>query len=193
MKNLLFFSGNQDKIIEIEKIFKKRNKKILNLNDFPKIKMPKETGREFVVNAKIKSLYGFRQFRIPCFADDSGICISALNNKPGVHSKRFFEKFKNKKDLFKFITEKVYNSKNTSAYFITIICFTLKIGQYVIFKGKISGDIAETPRGSEGFGYDPLFIPTGHKKTFAEMNTKEKNIISHRSLAVNKFINFLSN
>ena len=75
--------------------FKNRNKKILSLNDFPKVKMPKETGREFVVNAKIKSLYGFKQFRIPCFADDSGICISALNNKPGIHSKRFFEKFEN--------------------------------------------------------------------------------------------------
>ena len=89
MKNLLFFSGNQDKIIEIKKIFKNRNKKILSLNNFPKVKMPKETGREFVVNAKIKSLYGFKQFRIPCFADDSGICISALNNKPRIHSKIF--------------------------------------------------------------------------------------------------------
>ena len=193
MKNLLFFSGNQDKIIEIKKIFKNRNKKILSLNDFPKVKMPKETGREFVVNAKIKSLYGFKQFRIPCFADDSGICISALNNKPGIHSKRFFEKFQNKKELFKYIIKKVYISKNTSAYFTTIICFTLKIGQYVIFEGKILGNIAEIPRGSNGFGYDPLFIPIGHKKTLAEMGNKEKNTISHRSLAINKFINFLSN
>ena len=193
MKNLLFFSSNQNKIIEIKKIFKIRNKKILSLNDFTKTKMPKETGEEYVVNAKIKSLYGFRQFKIPCFADDSGICIRALNNKPGVRSKRFFEKFQNKKELFKHIIKKVYTSKNTSAYFTTIICFTLKIGHYVIFEGKIFGDIAESPRGKNGFGYDPLFIPIGHSKTYAEMSTKEKNTISHRGLAINKFINFLSN
>ena len=73
------------------------------------------------------------------------------------------------------------------------MCFTLKIGHYVIFEGKILGDIAEAPRGRNGFGYDPLFIPIGHKKTFAEMSFKEKNTVSHRGLAINKFINFLSN
>ena len=193
MKNLLFFSSNQDKIIEIKNIFKNNNIKILSLNDFPKVKMPKETGREFVANAKIKSLYGFKRFRVPCFADDSGICISALNNKPGIYSNRFFKKFQNKKKLFKYITNKVHTSKNTSAFFTTIICLTLKIGHYVIFEGKVSGDIAKVPRGTNGFGYDPLFIPSGHNKTFAEMSIKEKNTISHRGLATNKFINFLSN
>jgi len=193
LKNLLFFSSNQDKIFEIKKIFKNTNKEILSLNDFPKIKIPKETGREFVDNAKIKSLYGFKKFKIPCFADDSGICISALNNKPGIRSKRFFEKFKNKKELFKYIIKKVYNSGKTYAYFTTIICFTVKAEQYVIFKGDIAGNITTSPRGKNGFGYDPLFIPIGYNKTFAEMSTNEKNTISHRSLAINKFINFLSN
>ena len=191
MKNLLFFSGNQDKIIEIKKIFKNRNKKILSLNDFPKVKMPKETGREFVVNAKIKSLYGFKQFRIPCFADDSGICISALNNKPGIHSKRFFEKFQNKKELFKYIIKKVYISKNASAYFTTIICFTLKIGHYVIFEGKISGNIAEIPRGRNGFGYDPVFLIQNENKTFAEMTIVQKEIHSHRGKAIRAIIKLL--
>ena len=193
MNNLLFFSSNQDKIIEIKKIFKNRNKKILSLNNFPKVKMPKETGSEFADNAKIKSLYGFKKFNIPCFADDSGICIGALNNKPGIHSKRFFEKFKNKRQLFKYIIKKVCYSKNTSAYFSTNICFTAKPGQYILFEGKIYGNITETPKGINGFGYDPLFIPIGYNKTFAEMSTKEKNTISHRSLAIKKFINFLTN
>ena len=193
MKNLLFFSGNQDKIIEIKNIFKNRNKKILTLENFPKTISPKESGDTFKKNAMIKSSFGFNKYGLPCFADDSGICISALNNKPGIHSKRFFEKFQNKKELFKYIIKKVYISKNTSAYFTTIICFTLKIGQYVIFEGKISGNIAEIPRGRNGFGYDPLFIPIGHKKTLAEMSNNKKNTISHRSLAINKFINFLSN
>ena len=193
MKNLFFFTSNQDKIIEVKKLFKIKNIKFLNLNDLPKVKMPKENGKSFIDNAKIKSIYGFNKFSFPCFADDSGICISALNNKPGIHSKIFSEKFQNKKELFKYIIKKVYTSKNTSAYFTTIICFTLKIGQYVIFEGKISGNIATIPKGRNGFGYDPLFIPKGHNKTFGEMSTKEKNTISHRSLAINKFINFLSN
>lgn len=193
MKNLLFFSSNQYKITEIKKIFKIRNKKILSLNNLPNIEMPKETGKEFADNAKIKSLYGFKKFNIPCFADDSGICISALNNKPGIHSKRFFEKFQNKKEAFRYIIKKVSSSKDTSAYFTTIICFTIKSGQYIIFEGKISGNISDTPRGKNGFGYDPLFIPAGHNKTFAEMSPKEKNNVSHRGLAINKFINFLFN
>ena len=193
MKNLFFFSSNQDKIIEIKKLFKIKNIEILSLNDFPKVKFPKETGTGFSENAKIKSLYGFKKFDIPCFADDSGICISALNNKPGIHSKEFFEKFQNKKEVFKYIIKKVCASNNTYAFFTTSICLTLKLGQYVLFEGKISGNIAKSPRGSNGFGYDPLFIPNEHNKTFAEMSTKEKNTISHRSIAINKFIKFLSN
>ena len=126
MKRLLFFSSNQDKIIEIKKIFKIRNKKILSLKDLPKIKMPKETGREFVDNAKIKSLYGFKQFNIPCFADDSGICISALNNKPGIHSKRFFEKFQNKKEMFKYIIKKASTSKKYICIFYNNYMFHSK-------------------------------------------------------------------
>ena len=191
MKNLLFFSSNQNKIIEIKKIFKNRNIKILSLNDFPKVKTPKETGNKFTDNAKIKSFHGFKQFNIPCFADDSGICIGALNNKPGIHSKRFFEKFPDKNELFKYIIKKVCSSNNASAYFITIICFTINPRQYVTFEGKIYGNISKQPRGKNGFGYDPLFIPTGYNKTFAEMSLIEKNTISHRRVAINKFINFL--
>ena len=193
MKNLLFFTTSHYKINEIKNLFNTTNIKILSLSDLPKIKIPKETGRSFADNAKIKSLYGFKQLNIPCFADDSGICISALNNRPGVHSKRFLEKFQNKKELFKYIINKVYTSKNTYAYFTTNICFTIKLRHYVIFEGKVSGNISLTPRGMNGFGYDPLFIPVGHTKTFAEMGTKEKNRISHRSLAIKKFINFLAN
>jgi len=102
------------------------------------------------------------------------------------------EKFQSKKKMFTYIIKKTYSSQDTYAFFTTSICLPLKLGHYIIFEGKILGNIADSPRGQNGFGYDPLFIPKGHNKTLAEMSTNEKNTCSHRSLAINKFINFLS-
>ena len=103
MKELLFFSHNQNKIEEINKIFKSNKIKVHNLNSFKKVQEPKEIGGTFSSNAKIKSAYGQKKFNMPCFADDSGFCVEALNNKPGVHSKRFLEKFSSNNDAFNYI------------------------------------------------------------------------------------------
>ena len=89
MKNLLFFSHNNKKVSEVEKILSRKDIKIYNLNFYNKIKEPIESGKSFAENAKIKSYCGLKEFKTPCFADDSGICIEALNNKPGIKSKRF--------------------------------------------------------------------------------------------------------
>ena len=193
MKTLLFFSNNQNKIKEINKFFFNEQIKILSLNDFPKINSPEETGKKFIENAKIKSIYGFKKLGIPCFADDSGICINALNNKPGIHSKKFLEKFKNKNDIFNYIINKTKQQNDTSAYFETSICLTLKATHHIIFRGKIFGNIAKKPIGKNGFGYDPLFVPRGHNKTLAQMKINQKNNISHRGFALNKLKNFLTN
>jgi len=193
LKNLFFFSSNKNKIIEIKKLFKNNKIKIFSLYDFPKIKEPKETGKGFADNAKIKSLYSFRCFGMPSFADDSGICIRALNNKPGIHSRRFFEKFKSKKEVFNYIINKTYTLKNTSAFFKTSICLTLNINYHILFEGKISGHITNVPKGKNGFGYDPIFVPNGQVKTFAEMSDYQKNSISHRSIAIDKLKNFIFN
>ena len=80
----------------------------------------------------------------------------------------------------------------TFAYFKTSICLTLKNGHYIVFEGKISGNIARAPKGNNGFGYDPIFIPNSHNKTFAQMSMKQKNNYSHRGIAINKLKNFLS-
>ena len=93
MKNLLFFSHNNKKILEIEHILGQKNIKIHNLNSYKKIKEPIESGRSFAENAKIKSSCGLKKFNVPCFADDSGICVEALKNKPGIESKRFLETY----------------------------------------------------------------------------------------------------
>ena len=193
MRKLLFFSNNKNKIIEIKKIFKKFNLEILSLSDLNMTDEPKENGRTFEENAKIKSDYGFNKTGFPCFADDSGICIESLNWKPGVLSKRFLNSFKSNEACFTSIINSTKKNSKQNAYFKTSISLTVKSNQNVIFNGKIDGKISEQAKGRYGFGYDPVFIPKNYNKTLAELSTKEKNEISHRSIAVTKLINFLIN
>ena len=191
MKDILFFSHNQKKIIEVKQIFKHNRIKVCDLNSFEKIKEPRETGDTFAANAKIKSKYGQKLFDIPCFADDSGFCVEALKNNPGVKSKRFLEKFSNNKKAFDYIISNVIKKKNNKAFFVTAICLTLKDNHHIVFLGKINGTISLEPKGTNGFGYDPIFVPENHTKTFAEMSLEEKNIISHRKIAITKLKSFL--
>ncbi len=193
MGQLLFFSNNKNKIIEIRKIFKKFNLKLLSLRDLDISDEPAENGRTFEENAKIKSDFGFNKTGIPCFADDSGICIEALNWKPGVLSKRFLNDFKSTESCFRSIIKSTKKTLKLKAYFKTSISLTVKDNQNLIFNGKIDGKISVQAKGGFGFGYDPIFIPKNYNKTLAELSTKEKNEISHRSIAVTKLINFLIN
>ena len=193
MKKLLFFSNNNNKIIEIKKIFKKFNLEILSLSDLEISDEPEENGQTFEENAKIKSDYGFNKTGFPCFADDSGICIESLDWKPGVFSKRFLNNFKSNNACFKTIIQSIKKNGKQNAYFKTSISLTVKNNQNVVFNGKINGKISEQAKGGFGFGYDPIFIPKNYNKTLAELSTKEKNEISHRSIAVTKLINFLTN
>ena len=191
MKDILFFSHNQKKIIEVKQIFKDSRIKVFDLNSFEKIKEPKETGDTFASNAKIKSKYGQKVFNIPCFADDSGFCVEALKNNPGVKSKRFLEKFPNRKKAFEYIISNVIERKNNKAFFVTAICLTLKDNHHIVFLGRVNGTVSLKPKGTNGFGYDPIFIPEHYARTFAEMSLEEKNIISHRKIAITKLKSFL--
>ena len=191
MKDILFFTHNQKKIIEVKQIFKDSKIKVYDLNSFEKIKEPKETGDTFASNAKIKSKYGQQLFDMPCFADDSGFCVEALKNNPGVKSKRFLEKFSNNKKAFEYIISNVVKKRNNKAFFVTAISLTLKENHHITFLGKISGTVSLKPKGMNGFGYDPIFIPENNIKTFAEMSLQEKNVISHRKIAITKLKSFL--
>ena len=191
MKDILFFSHNQKKIIEVRQIFQDSRIKVFDLNSFEKIKEPKETGDTFASNAKIKSKYGQKVFNIPCFADDSGFCVEALKNNPGVKSKRFLEKFSNKKKAFEYIISNVIERKNNKAFFVTAICLTLKDNHHIVFLGRVNGTVSLKPKGTNGFGYDPIFVPENYTRTFAEMSLEEKNIISHRKIAITKLKSFL--
>ena len=193
MRRLFFFSNNKNKIIEIKKIFNNFNLELLSLIDLNISEEPEESGRTFEENAKIKSDYGFLKTGISCFADDSGICIESLKWKPGVLSKRFLNNFKSNEACFESIIKSNKRNSKQNAYFKTSISLTVKNDQNVIFNGKINGKISEQAKGGFGFGYDPIFIPKNYHKTLAELSTKEKNEISHRSIAVTKLINFLTN
>ncbi len=193
MKNLLFFSNNIHKLKEIKKLTRNKWINVLSLNDFETLKEPLENGDTFAKNAKIKSDYGFSKTNIPCFADDSGICINALQGKPGVLSKRYLAKFKNNKECLLNLIKLVKKNNVREAHFKTSVSLTIKKNISVCFEGRINGKISDNICGSKGFGYDPIFIPDGHTKTFGEMSINEKNLLSHRSIAINKLMNFLTN
>lgn len=186
MKEIIFYSNNQNKIIEISKFFFYTNLKIKNLNNFAKIESPKETGRTFEENAKIKSSFGNNIFNKICFADDSGICIEAMKGEPGVQSKNFIENNIDSNNALKSILSVTSAQNNFNAFFQTSICLSLNKKKHIFFNGKIKGQISKEIKGSCGFGYDPIFIPNGYNLTFAEMTLEEKNSISHRSIALTK-------
>ena len=193
MREIIFFSGNEGKITEIKNKFQNKQIKILSLKNFDNYTEPLENGLTFRDNAKIKSSYGYNKFNIPCFADDSGICIEALGNLPGVKSKDFLNSFKNNISCFEYIINEVKNKNNNSAFFKSVICLTLTNNKNIFFEGIINGRISDDIIGNEGFGFDPIFIPDGHNKTFGQMKINIKNKISHRGIALGHLVNYFFN
>ena len=191
MKEIFFFSNNKNKIQEITNLFLNTPIVLLSLNDFEKIKSPKEVGSNFKENAMIKSLFGFKKFNRACFSDDSGICIEALNGGPGVNSKKYLKLGGNEKNALKKIISEAKIQNNFDAYFKTIICLSLSQNKKIFFSGKIKGRISKEIKGCEGFGYDPIFIPRDFNLTFAEMKREQKNLISHRAIAVLKMKKYI--
>jgi len=190
-KKLLIFSSNKGKIKEIIKFFPKKDFNFYTLKNFKNIMLPEEKGRSFKDNAMIKSKFGFNLSNIPCIADDSGICVDALMGGPGVNSNRFQKKHGSYEKAFKKIIESTKKIGGNTAIFKTVISFTYKKNKTITFIGCKKGIIVKKPIGKNGFGYDSIFRPRGHFKTYAQMTKKEKNKISHRGIAINKFINFL--
>lgn len=188
---LLIFSKNKYKIWEIKKILPNKNLKVLTLNDFKKIRSPKENGSTFQKNAMIKSKFGYKNFNMPCIADDSGICIEALNNGPGINSNRYQKKLGGYKKTFKKILQNVKEKKSSKAFFVSVISYTYAKNKTKTFTGIKKGRISKKPLGMRGFHYDPIFIPRNHLLTYGQMSKKKKNEISHRSIAIKKLILFL--
>ena len=193
MKEIIFFSNNKNKFQEISNLFIKLNYKLLSLNDYKNTVSPVENGKTFKDNAKIKSIYGFKKFNKICFADDSGICIDALNGGPGINSKKYLESDNKTNSVLNKIIDVVKNKNKYKAFFETSICLTLNINKQLFFTGRVYGKISLKIRGNQGFGYDPIFIPRGMNLTFSEMNLHQKNLLSHRAIAIKKLSKYLTN
>ncbi len=186
---LVFASSNQNKVAEIQKLIGQKVK-LLSLKDINCIEEIAETGKTFQENALIKARYVFEKHRYNCFGDDSGLEVEALNNEPGVYSARYAGEPKNDANNTQKLLNELASKTNRSACFKTVIALVIK-GKERFFEGEIKGKITSQPIGNGGFGYDPVFIPNGYDRTFAQMSLEEKNVISHRAIATQKLIQYL--
>lgn len=192
--NLIFASSNLNKIKEIKAVLPSH----INLWGLKEVGITEEipeTGSSIKENSFLKAKYVCYFINDPTnvsvFADDSGLEVEALNGAPGVYSARYAGEPKNDDANNKKLIKELQNVKNRNARFITVITLILKDNVYY-FEGEIKGSIALHPSGNSGFGYDPLFIPEGYTKTFAELGSEIKNSISHRAIAVTKMKEFLA-
>ena len=187
---LVFTSNNQHKIDEI-KILLPAGIKLLSLIDINcKEELP-ETQATIEGNALQKAKYVFDNYKIPCFADDTGLEIDALQGRPGIYSARYAGEQKNALDNMNKVLNELKGVDNRKSYFKTVIAFINKDAKEFLFEGKVEGKITNEIKGSKGFGYDPIFQPLGYDITFAEMDMNTKNGVSHRARAVSKLIGYL--
>jgi len=188
--NLIFATSNQNKVLEIQKILPKKFniKSLKDLNYFEDVP---ENENTIEGNAVFKAKYIYKKFNINVFADDTGLEVEALNGEPGVHSARYAGKSRNSEKNIKKLLKNLKNIKNRNARFKTVIALIIN-NKLHIFSGIVEGYILDSPKGNNGFGYDPIFCPNGFDKSFAELTLKEKNLISHRSFAMKKLIDFIS-
>ncbi len=189
--NIVISSNNSHKIYEYREIFKPfSNIKVFSLHDLNIIVNPEETGLTFKENSLIKAQAVSQFTNAIILADDSGLEIEALGGFPGIKSSRFMDNCPYEKK-FLAIFDLLKNKENRNAQFHCVITILNLESQPLFFEGIINGKIAKTFTGKKGFGYDPIFVPNGYTKSFAELSEVEKNAISHRGIATQKMINYL--
>tara|TARA_B100000900_G_C20393009_1_gene639429 strand:- start:161 stop:736 length:576 start_codon:yes stop_codon:yes gene_type:complete len=184
MKKILIGTHNKGKFKEIAFLISNRYKKISPVS--LKVKSPKETGKTFKSNSKLKVNYFSKFVDYPVISDDSGLCIKALNNKPGIYSARLAKKHGGFLKAMKFILKKMEKKKNRKATFVCNLSFKIKGKKIITAEGKLNGKISEKILGKNGFGYDPIFIPSKENITFGQMNKNKKIKMDHRFLAFKK-------
>jgi XTP/dITP diphosphohydrolase len=190
MKELFFASQNSNKIREISEILKDKYK-IVSLADLNDDMIVEETESTLEGNAIIKARYLFNKYGKPCFADDSGLEIEALNGAPGVYSARYAGEDCDSLANMNKVLDRMHAISNRKARFRTVIAYICSRGE-ILFEGAVSGVITSEMRGTDGFGYDPIFQPDGgNGLTFAQMSSAQKNSMSHRAEAIRYFVNFL--
>ncbi|MBN2632352.1 MAG: non-canonical purine NTP diphosphatase [Bacteroidales bacterium] len=188
---LVFATNNDNKVREINHILGD-NFSLLSLGDLGLNEDIPENEPTIEGNALHKARYIYNRLNIPVFADDTGLEIDALNGLPGVHSARFAGDTKDSAANIEKVLCMMKDAVNRSARFRTVIALIIDDNEF-LFEGVVKGTIISEKRGKEGFGYDPVFVPEGQDRTFAEMLLGEKNQISHRAIAFEKLKTFLNN
>lgn len=188
---LVFATNNKNKVKEIKALLPDFIK-VLSLADIGCTEEIEETEDSIEGNAKLKADYITNTYGYDCFADDTGLEVDALDGSPGVYSARYAGEDATYEDNVQKMLQEMKGKNNRKAQFRTTVALNLKRKQY-LFEGVCKGEINTEKSGNDGFGYDPIFKPTGFDQTFAEMDTKEKGKISHRGIAVQKLIDFLKN
>ncbi len=185
---LIIASNNAHKIYEIKKILGGKFEEILSLREAKIEHETVEDGKTFMENALKKAREIAEISGSAALADDSGICADALGGAPGIYSARFSGGHGNDEDNNKLLIEKLSDKADKSAHYTAAIALVYPNGEALTAEGYMYGDIIDTPRGSRGFGYDPIFVPRGESRTVAEMTDEEKNAISHRANALNALL-----
>ncbi|VAX25090.1 Nucleoside 5-triphosphatase RdgB (dHAPTP, dITP, XTP-specific) [hydrothermal vent metagenome] len=186
MTELIFATGNKGKLAEVQKIFENTNFKIISLYDLGEVPDIEETGSTFAENAVIKAEAIYSLHKLPVIADDSGLAVEQLNGEPGIYSARYAGENctydDNNKKLIKVLQQ--YDTPHKAKFVCSAIYYDGE--NKITAVGELPGKIISEFRGTNGFGYDPIFVPDGFDRTLAELTTEEKNKISHRAKAFNK-------
>lgn len=191
MFQIIAATKNKHKLEEYKKMLAEQDAEILSLLDFPDCPDTIEDGKTFEENAAKKAIEASLFTKLPAFADDSGLEVEALNGAPGIYSARYAgENATNEQRISKLLTE-LKDVTNRKAKFVCVIAIANEGETIASFRGEVTGKIIDAPRGANGFGYDPVFIPDGYDKTFGELSAEIKNKISHRARATRKALDFI--
>ena len=189
MKQIVFATNNKNKLREMREIMDGLYE-VMSLEDIGCHEEIIEDADTIEGNAKIKADFVTNKYHVDCFADDTGLEVEALNGAPGVYSARYVGEHCSYQDNVDKMLAAMKGQVNRKAAFRTCIALNLN-GKSYFFEGRCDGQITEQQRGTEGFGYDPIFQPDGYDQTFAELGLEVKNAISHRGRATQKLIGFL--
>jgi XTP/dITP diphosphohydrolase len=189
MKNLVFATSNPNKIKEANDLLP-ADLEVKGLKDIGCTEDVPETSPTIQGNALQKARYVFENYKVNCFSEDTGLEIDALNGEPGVYTARYAGEARDKEANMAKAIANLEGKSNRGAQFRTVIALIID-GEEQTFEGIARGTIAMQKQGTEGFGYDPIFIPAGFDRSFAQMTQAEKNEISHRGQAVRKLVKFL--
>lgn len=194
---MVIASHNQGKISEIADLLMPYGMEVVSAYDLG-LEDVEETGTSFAANASLKAQAAAKATGLPALSDDSGLCVVALEGAPGIYSARWAEREDGKRD-FEFGMEKVRKAlydqlddgdgrNDSRAYFVCMLCLTFPDGEEYLFEGRVDGKLQFPPRGTKGFGYDPIFVADGQTITFAEMEPAKKHAMSHRADAFSKLV-----